>query len=94
MLAAAWDGTLRSTDMLARWGGEEFAVLLPGCDGPGAALVLERLRGATPEGITCSVGAVSVGPDESLDAAMRWADRALYEAKARGRDRLAFAAAA
>jgi diguanylate cyclase (GGDEF)-like protein len=92
--AEAWAETLRTSDLLARWGGEEFAVLLPGCEEPGASRVLERLRDATPEGITCSVGAVSVGPEESLDAAMRRADRALYEAKARGRDRLTFASAA
>ena len=40
--------------MLARWGGEEFALLLPGCDGAGAAALIERLRGTLPDGVTFS----------------------------------------
>jgi diguanylate cyclase (GGDEF)-like protein/PAS domain S-box-containing protein len=86
--AAAWQGTLRATDVLARWGGEEFALLLPGCDGPGAAILISRLRGTLPDGVTFSAGiATSDGttaPRTLIDAA----DQALYQAKADGRDRV------
>jgi diguanylate cyclase (GGDEF)-like protein/PAS domain S-box-containing protein len=86
--AAAWQGTLRATDVLARWGGEEFALLLPGCDGPGAAILINRLRGMLPDGVTFSAGvSTSDGttpPRTLIDAA----DQALYQAKADGRDRV------
>ncbi len=86
--AAAWQSTLRATDVLARWGGEEFALLLPGCDGPGAAILINRLRGMLPDGVTFSAGvATSDGttpPRTLIDAA----DQALYQAKADGRDRV------
>jgi diguanylate cyclase (GGDEF)-like protein/PAS domain S-box-containing protein len=86
--AAAWQATLRATDVLARWGGEEFALLLPGCDGPGAAVLINRLRGMLPDGVTFSAGiATSDGttaPRTLIDAA----DQALYQAKAGGRDRV------
>lgn len=54
--ATAWPAVLRTRDVLARVGGEEFAVLLPGADAEGAARVLERLAAVTPGGETCSVG--------------------------------------
>ena len=57
--AAAWSGSLRGTDVLARWGGEEFAVLLPACDATGATALIERLRGTLPDGVTFSAGVVA-----------------------------------
>jgi diguanylate cyclase (GGDEF)-like protein len=85
--AVAWRDTLRAGDLLARWGGEEFAVLLPGCASTGALMVLERLRASTPRGATCSVGVTDVSQDDSLEEAVQRADAALYRAKAGGRDR-------
>ena len=85
--SVAWRDTLRAGDLLARWGGEEFAVLLPGCASTGALLVLERLRASTPGGATCSVGVTDVCPGDSLEEAVRRADAALYRAKAGGRNR-------
>jgi diguanylate cyclase (GGDEF)-like protein len=86
--AAAWQSTLRATDVLARWGGEEFALLLPGCDGPGAAILINRLRGMLPDGVTFSAGVSTsdgtTAPRTLIDAA----DQALYQAKADGRDRV------
>ncbi|MGO9901363.1 MAG: diguanylate cyclase [Solirubrobacteraceae bacterium] len=57
--AQAWSAQLRATDLLARVGGEEFAVLLPGCPIDQAPLVAERLRTAMPDPQTCSLGAVT-----------------------------------
>jgi diguanylate cyclase len=72
--------------MLARYGGEEFAVLLPACTLDRAELVLERLREATPGRETCSAGIARWDGRESGEALLGRADRALYAAKAAGRD--------
>src|SRR4029450_12199935 len=55
--AASWGAELRAVDQLARSGGEEFIVLLPGTTGPEAVEVLARLRAATPAGQSFSAGA-------------------------------------
>jgi len=86
--AARANALLRSGDVLARWGGEEFAVALPNCAGPAAAQILERLRGVMPGDQTCSVGYATLLPDESPTDCLTRADAALYEAKRHGRDRL------
>jgi diguanylate cyclase (GGDEF)-like protein len=86
--AAAWRDQLRAGDLLARWGGEEFAVALPGATAEQAVPVLERLRGATPDGQTASAGVAAFTPGASLAELVEQADKALYSAKAAGRDRL------
>ena len=89
----------RDIDSVARMGGEEFCVLLPGADAAGADGValrmLESVRGLQhpeTEGApptTISVGlAVKVSPAESMQALQRRLDQALYSAKAAGRDRV------
>ncbi len=87
-LAAAWREELRTTDILARYGGEEFAFALPGCDLGDAATLVERLRAATPAGQTASAGLVLWDGDESAEHLFGRADKALYQAKASGRDRI------
>jgi diguanylate cyclase (GGDEF)-like protein len=91
---------LRGTDIFSRYGGEEFAVLLPGNGSADAKLVAERLKakiGGSPVDcggeaipVTVSIGAYAgvPGDDEGLDAFLRRADIALYEAKAAGRDKV------
>jgi diguanylate cyclase (GGDEF)-like protein len=89
--AAAWSGSLRGTDVLARWGGEEFALLLPDCDAAGATALIERLRGTLPDDVTFSAGVATSGGGAEPRALMDAADRALYRAKAEGRDRVVVA---
>ena len=73
--------------MIARYGGEEFAVLLAGCEIELAMEVVERLRSISVEGQTCSAGVAQWNGEESASTLLERADRALYEAKATGRDR-------
>ena len=90
--AAAWRAQLRATDLLSRYGGEEFAVILPTCPMEDALVLIERLRAATPGGQTCSAGVAQWDGWETADALVGRADAALYEAKAAGRDRIVAAA--
>ncbi len=87
--ADATVGMLREVDIVARWGGEEFAIALPGCDAESAIVVLDRLRLAVPGAQTCSFGIADWEPSETVTACLRRADEALYRAKAEGRNRIA-----
>lgn len=73
-------------DLLARTCGEEFAVLLPGCDAAGAARTADGLRAGAPPGSTASAGSAVLGAHESLDEALARADAARYAAKRAGHD--------
>jgi two-component system, cell cycle response regulator len=85
-----------------RWGGEEFLLVLPGCDAAGALARAERLRlalsvspvdaGGKRHGVTASLGCAILGSGETPEALVARADEALYAAKAAGRDRVAAAA--
>ena len=98
-LAVLLSATFRQVDVVARVGGEEFAVLLPSTDAEGAAAVAERLRLAVesqavevdgvPIRCTISAGVATMHADVAdLDALMKRADQALYAAKAAGRNRI------
>jgi diguanylate cyclase (GGDEF)-like protein/PAS domain S-box-containing protein len=92
--AIAWDGALRAEDTIVRFGGEEFLVVLPDTTVEQARDVVERLRKAMPRSQTCSAGLAAWDFVESADDLLCRADKALYLAKACGRDRLAAAPAA
>jgi len=89
---------LRPEALVTRFGGEEFALLVPVRDAATAQRVAERLRAAMaahdvtgsglPVRVTASVGLAMLGPDEPLEAALRRADEALYRAKQGGRNRV------
>ncbi|TAL14716.1 MAG: GGDEF domain-containing protein [Aquabacterium sp.] len=95
--AAAACAVLRETDMIGRWGGEEFLVLMPETTLPAATNGLERLRAhlarkpmvhALPElSVTFSAGISVHRLGGDLERTLERADRALYAAKAGGRDR-------
>jgi diguanylate cyclase (GGDEF)-like protein len=89
---------LRPGDLAARYGGEEFAVLLPGLDAARAVQVAERIRRDMHRNawehrpITISIGVAQAQVDDDEDRLVARADRALYAAKAAGRDRVLDAA--
>ena len=94
--AALAQGELRQVDRLARWGGEEFLLLMPHVEAPQAWVALERLRKCIaqhPMGeqaaltVTISAGVAQWLPGESLDQWLERADKALYQAKRSGRNR-------
>ncbi|WP_019624798.1 PAS domain S-box protein [Thioalkalivibrio thiocyanoxidans] len=92
-------GRLRDADVLGRWGGEEFMVLLPGTEAADAATLAEtmRLRVAEhdfPEAgrVTISLGVAAFCPGEPRSELLRRVDEALYRAKGEGRNRVAVAA--
>ena len=97
--AATLHDTVRDIDVPSRWGGEEFAVVLPGTDEQGAALLAERIRAAfeerpiesadgEPFEVTASFG-VAAFPESATPAELvEGADAALYEAKRAGKNRV------
>lgn len=89
-VATILQGVTRPEDLAARWGGEEFLLLLPDCTHAQAMSLAERLRQAITEGapITASFGVAEQTPDDTPERWVSRADRALYEAKARGRNQV------
>ena len=85
--------TVRAYDILIRWGGEEFLVVLPGVELEQARKLAERIRNAVEAlplvgigGVTVSGGVAALGTDYSFEAMFEAADRRLYSAKAAGRN--------
>ncbi|HKO48346.1 MAG TPA: diguanylate cyclase [Polyangiaceae bacterium] len=90
---------VRTCDVVARWGGEEFVVALPSTSLEGAMLVAERIRAALerhpiadPSGlalsVTASFGVAQLDSGETVDLVVDRADRAMYAAKSAGRNRV------
>jgi diguanylate cyclase (GGDEF)-like protein len=104
-VASAAHDVLRTSDAVARYGGEEFVIIAPETDRPSAIGLAERLRtlirdmpvtvGGKPLQVTASFGvAMYRGDDKVPDDLLRRADRALYDAKRGGRDRVVVDSAA
>ncbi|MCX7961848.1 MAG: GGDEF domain-containing protein [Burkholderiales bacterium] len=97
----AQDAGLRAVDVFGRLGGEEFLIVLPDTDTAGATACAERVRaalaaspvpGLPPElRVTVTIGVARALPHETPQQALARADRALYEGKGAGRDRVVVA---
>jgi diguanylate cyclase (GGDEF)-like protein len=94
VFAGVLRATLRSVDIVCRYGGEEFMIVLPGCDVVEAGIVCDRIRdalaaatqtGDTPR-FTASFGIMMSQPDLNLEQLVMCADAALYDAKRGGRN--------
>ena len=101
IVASIFDHNVRDHDLVARYGGEEFAVVMPLADLAAAVKVSNRIREALTEkrvirrstgehlgSISVSVGVAQLQNDDTPDSLIDRADRALYEAKRAGRDRV------
>jgi diguanylate cyclase (GGDEF)-like protein len=97
--ANAMRATVRASDVAARWGGEEFALVLPGTDAAGGTMLAERIREIVesrmlqaPDGtdvrITASFGVASFPESEDFGELLAAADSALYGAKRQGKNRV------
>jgi diguanylate cyclase (GGDEF)-like protein len=97
-LARSLRQQLRDVDLSARFGGEEFVLLLPDTDAPGARQVAEKVRLAVEEGtwgtvhpelaVTVSVGVAMLAPGDDATDLLARADAMLYRAKQSGRNRV------
>ena len=89
---------MRATDLLARWGGEEFVILAPQSDGQMAAQFAEILKASVESTsfddvgtVTCSFGVAELAAGETAEGFIARADGALYRAKLEGRNRVKLA---
>ncbi|WP_095107146.1 sensor domain-containing diguanylate cyclase [Pseudomonas sp. Irchel 3E20] len=91
------ESCLRQSDIICRWGGEEFIVLLKDTDGQDGLMIAEKIRTRIEEQrydyqgqtlqITVSIGLTTLQPDDTLHSLLSRADQAMYRAKQTGRNR-------
>jgi diguanylate cyclase (GGDEF)-like protein len=82
-LASRWSGELRQSDVLGRYGGDEFVLCLPGTDAAGSAEILARLEACHP--FSWSVGTATAVEGDTLASMLARADTELYQHKRRSR---------
>ena len=97
-LSRAFEASVREQDVVSRWGGEEFLILLPNTNQPDAIEQAERLRqlldsdtmriNRYPHRVTASFGVSEYHAGQSVESMLKQADVALYQAKAQGRNRV------
>jgi diguanylate cyclase (GGDEF)-like protein len=97
-LSRSVSARMRATDLLARWGGEEFAIITPQSDAHTAARFAEILKTSIEAAsfdhapaVTCSFGVAQLAAGESANGFVARADEALYRAKIKGRNRVELA---
>ncbi len=100
MVARSTEGGLRSSDVVSRWGGEEFVSLLQNVEEPGVRAIAGKLKALVEESsfivdgrripVTISVGATAAEPGDSVGSLVDRADRLMYESKRAGRNRVTF----
>jgi len=91
-------GCARATDVPARWGGEEFILLLPETEGSGGVVLAERIRGRVAQGgisykresaqVTLTMGVSTYQEDRSVEEVISQADQALYKGKSAGKNQV------
>ena len=99
-VATAILACVRATDLAGRWGGEEFAIALPGANLEQAVVASQRIRkhisdirvaaaAGKPLGCTASIGVAAYkGAGESMESLLNRADQAMYRAKQSGKNRV------
>ncbi len=87
------NGIIRESDIFARWGGEEFVILLPNTDKANAMKLAERIRKSIEKGpfekmsgITCSFGVAQLSSDDDVESLLHKVDEKLYLAKRAGKN--------
>ncbi len=89
----------RSNDVISRWGGEEFLLICPVSDATSAQIIAEKIRMAVashrfmnnlPNKATVSIGVTMLTNEDSMETAFKRCDKALYQAKSTGRNRIEF----
>lgn len=97
-VASSANEWLRNTDLIGRYGGEEFVIILPGTDHEVSLQIAERVRASIEASrddqqpkVTVSLGIASTRDGDTCDVILKRADIALYEAKGAGRNRLRLA---
>src|SRR3954454_261689 len=80
-VARRWSEAVRATDLLARYGGDEFSITLPECPPELALTVIQRVQEALPSEIGASAGLASLEDGETATSLVARADAALYQAK-------------
>ena len=95
-IAVTVNSSVRESDTFARWGGDEFAILLPNTDLQRAEIMTERLREriqnstlGTLQGITCSFGVAEYEQNDTKQSLLIRADDLLLQAKSSGKGRVA-----
>jgi diguanylate cyclase (GGDEF)-like protein/PAS domain S-box-containing protein len=102
IVARTIESCVRNVDTVARWGGEEFVVFLPGARRGSGEEIAQRLRwqvartvirlDARTVDVSCSIGGAEVVAEDSMHDLFRRADREMYRAKQTGRNRVCFSA--